>query len=290
MSWRTVVIASSAKLDYQLGFLVIRKEDTVKIHLGEISMLIVENTSVSLTAALLSELTKKKIKVIFCDEKRNPSSELVSYYGCHDTSSKIRRQLNWTEDAKASIWTNIVREKIHKQAELLERYRLAESAMLYKYMDEVRPNDDSNREGHAAKVYFNALFGKDFTRSLENSTNAALNYGYGIILSAFNREIVANGYITQLGLFHDNMFNQFNLGSDLMEPFRVLVDCAVKNMMPQKFEHEEKVTVLKILQQEVRIGNRREYVNNAIKIYCRSVFDALNENDGLLIKFYENEL
>ena len=58
MSWRTVVIASSAKLDYQLGFLVIRKEDTVKIHLGEISMLIVENTSVSLTAALLSELTK----------------------------------------------------------------------------------------------------------------------------------------------------------------------------------------------------------------------------------------
>ncbi len=290
MSWRTVVIASSAKLDYQLGFLVIRKEDTVKIHLGEISMLIVENTSVSLTAALLSELTKKKIKVIFCDEKRNPSSEMVSYYGCHDTSSKIRRQLNWTEDAKASIWTNIVREKIHKQAELLERYRLAESAMLYKYMDEVRPNDDSNREGHAAKVYFNALFGKDFTRSLENSTNAALNYGYGIILSAFNREIVANGYITQLGLFHDNMFNQFNLGSDLMEPFRVLVDCAVKNMMPQKFEHEEKVTILKILQQEVRIGNRREYVNNAIKIYCRSVFDALNENDALLIKFYENEL
>lgn len=290
MSWRTVVIASSAKLDYQLGFLVIRKEDTVKIHLGEISMLIVENTSVSLTAALLSELTKKKIKVIFCDKKRNPSSELVSYYGCHDTSSKIRRQLNWTEDAKASIWTNIVREKIHKQAELLERYRLAESAMLYKYMDEVRPNDDSNREGHAAKVYFNALFGKDFTRSLENSTNAALNYGYGIILSAFNREIVANGYITQLGLFHDNMFNQFNLGSDLMEPFRVLVDCAVKNMMPQKFEHEEKVTILKILQQEVRIGNRREYVNNAIKIYCRSVFDALNENDALLIKFYENEL
>lgn len=290
MSWRTVVIASSAKLDYQLGFLVIRKEDTVKIHLSEISMLIVENTSVSLTAALLSELTKKKIKVIFCDEKRNPSSELVSYYGCHDTSSKIRRQLNWTEDAKASVWTSIVREKIHKQAELLERYRLAESAMLYKYMDEVRPNDDSNREGHAAKVYFNALFGKDFTRSLESSTNAALNYGYGIILSAFNREIVANGYITQLGLFHDNMFNQFNLGSDLMEPFRVLVDCAVKNMMPQKFEHEEKVTILKILQQEVRIGNRREYVNNAIKIYCRSVFDALNENDALLIKFYENEL
>ena len=33
-----------------------------------------------------------------------------------------------------------------------------------------------------------------------------------LYLSAFNREIVSNGYITQIGLFHDNMFNQFNLG------------------------------------------------------------------------------
>ena len=62
MSWRTVVISNSAKLDYQLGFMVIRREDVVKIHISEISMLIVETTAVSLTAALLSELTKKNIK------------------------------------------------------------------------------------------------------------------------------------------------------------------------------------------------------------------------------------
>ena len=48
-----------------------------------------------------------------------------------------------------------------------------------------------NREGHAAKVYFNAfVLAKIFTRTEENSINAALNYGYGIILSTFNREIV----------------------------------------------------------------------------------------------------
>lgn len=33
MSWRTVVISNSAKLDYQLGFLVIRNTDVVKIYL-----------------------------------------------------------------------------------------------------------------------------------------------------------------------------------------------------------------------------------------------------------------
>ena len=90
MSWRTVIISSAAKLDYQMGYLVIRKDDVTKINLSEIETVMIESTSVSLTVALLCELTKKKIKVIFCDEKRNPSSELISYYGAHDTSLKVR--------------------------------------------------------------------------------------------------------------------------------------------------------------------------------------------------------
>lgn len=290
MSWRTVVISKSAKLDYQMGCMVVRQDKTVKIHLSEISNLIIETTAVSITAALLSELTKKKVKVIFCDEKRNPSSELIPYYGCHDTSSKVRTQIKWSDEIKAAVWTEIVSEKIRKQAEHLEELKLSEAGMLREYVEELQFGDESNREGHAAKVYFNALFGNDFTRTADNSINAALNYGYGIILSTFNREIVANGYITQLGLFHDNMFNQFNLGSDLMEPFRPLVDRAVVAMEPQKFEHDEKMNILELLQEDVHIADRNEYINNAIKIYCRSVFDALNDSDPSLIKFYSHEL
>lgn len=290
MSWRTIVVSNSAKLDYQMGYLVVRREETVKVHISEIYMLIIESTAVSLTAALLCELTKKKIKVIFCDEKRNPSSELVSYYGSHDTSVKIRNQIGWSDEIKASVWTEIVTEKIRKQAEVLKVWNKNESDMLYQYIEEIEFGDTTNREGHAAKVYFNALFGMDFTRTEDNSINAALNYGYGIILSAFNREITANGYITQIGLFHDNMFNPFNLGSDLMEPFRPIVDQKVKSMNPQQFEHTEKMEVLKILQEEVIIAERKEYVNNAIKIYCKSVFDALADNDVALIKFYRGEL
>lgn len=30
MSWRTVIISSTAKLDYQMGYLVIRKEEAIK--------------------------------------------------------------------------------------------------------------------------------------------------------------------------------------------------------------------------------------------------------------------
>lgn len=290
MSWRTVVISNNAKLDYQIGYMVVRGEKTTKIHLNEIGMLIVESTAVSMTSYLLSELIKNKIKVVFCDEKRNPCSELVSYYGSHDTSSKIRKQIEWTKDDKDHIWTEIVSEKIKQQALMLQRYQKEEANMLFEYMEEVEFGDITNREGHAAKVYFNTLFGKKFTRTDENPINAALNYGYGIILSIFNREIVSSGYLTQIGLFHDNMFNQFNLSSDLMEPFRPLVDQLVVELKPEKFETEEKRKMLELLNNEVEICGKMEVVTNAIKIYCRSVFDALNDRDISLIRFYYNEL
>lgn len=290
MSWRTVVISKNAKLDYQLGYLVVRNQDVVKIHINEIAVLIIETTSVSLTAALLCELTKKKVKIIFCDEKRNPSSELIPYYGSHDTSMKVRKQIAWSEDIKTAVWTEIVTEKIRKQAENLEHWNQGESELLYEYISQMEFGDATNREGHAAKVYFNALFGMDFTRTAENSINAALNYGYSLLLSTCTREITINGYITQLGLFHDNMFNPFNLASDLMEPFRPLVDNLIKQMAPEKFEHDEKMKVVKLLQKEIILAGRKEYLSNAMKLYCRSVFDALNDGDISLIKFYKNEL
>ncbi len=290
MSWRTIVVSKSAKLDYQLGFLVVRTDVITKVHIDEIETLILESTAISITGAVLSELVKKKVKVLFCDEKRNPISELVPYYGAHDSSGKIRNQICWSDDVKKSVWTEIVVEKIKKQSEHLKFRNKEEYSLLDQYSKEIEYGDATNREGHAAKVYFNALFGKSFTRSEDNAINAALNYGYTLILSSFNREVTACGYITQLGIFHDNMFNHFNLSSDIMEPFRIMVDRTVFDMHPDKFEHDEKMLLLEILQETVFIAGREEYLSNAIKIYTKSVLDALNDNDTSLIKFYNYEL
>ena len=144
MSWRTVIISSTAKLDYQMGYLVIRKEEAIKIHLSEIEILMIESTAVSLTAALLCELTKKKIKVIFCDEKRNPSSELIGYYGAHDTSLKVRNQIAWSEEIKKHVWTEIVAEKIRKQALHLNYWNRGEAEQLYEYINEIEFGDATN--------------------------------------------------------------------------------------------------------------------------------------------------
>ena len=291
MTWRTVVIRERAKLDYSLNFMTVRQEAGVKkISLGEIYMVIVENTAVSLTAVLLNELVKNKIKVVFCDEKRNPSSELIQYYGSHDTSLKYKNQLEWSKESKERIWTRIVYEKIFNQMQFLKKLNKEEYRLLEQYLSELEWNDSTNREGFAAKVYFNALYGMDFSRNKECFVNAALDYGYSIILSAFNREIVASGYFTQLGLCHRNPFNKFNLSSDFMEPFRILVDEEVYNLEGTEFTKDHKNKLINILNKTIMIDDKNQTVANSIKIYCRSLFSALAENDLEYVKMYRYEL
>ncbi len=286
MSWRTVVISNHCKLDYSMGHMVVRSvEQTTKVHLDEISVLVIETTACSITAALMNELTKNKVKVIFCDEKHNPSHELIPYYGSHDCSLKLKLQIAWNLDAKSMVWTAIVAEKIKNQSLLLKALELDQYTLLESYIEELELNDQTNREGHAAKVYFNALFGKDFSRSGDNSVNAMLNFGYSLLLSVFNREVVAGGYVTQLGLFHDNRFNPFNLSCDLMEPFRPFVDAVVVRTNPTCFEKNEKRKLYDLLNREIMVDRRKNTLLNAIKIYCKSVFDAVEKQDLSLIRF-----
>ena len=194
MSWRTVVISSRCKLDTKMGYMVIRAEEVHRIFLDEIAIVIIENPAVAMTGCLLSELIQRKIKVIFCDSSHMPQSELVPYYGSHDTSRKLRVQIGWKEMLKGAVWGDIIAQKIYQQALFLrELGHSAEAQLLKGYISQIKFQDATNREGHAAKVYFNAVFGMDFSRRGDHPFNAALNYGYSILLSAFNREIVACG-------------------------------------------------------------------------------------------------
>lgn len=280
MSWRTVLITTRCKLDYKMGYMIIRAQEVQRVYLDEVAILLIENPAVSLTGCLLEALTEKKIKVIFCDQKRSPMAELIPCYGSHNSSARIRDQVAWPSDMKDAVWQAIIKEKIANQANLLaEAGKERESGMLKEYILQVEPGDKTNREGHAAKVYFNGLFGMEFTRGSDIPINAALNYGYSILLSAFNREIVSGGYLTQLGIFHDNMFNHFNLSCDLMEPFRMVIDRFVYYNQPEVFETEQKHELWKLMHEKIEIGLRDQTVLNAIRIYCKRFFDAMHEQN-----------
>lgn len=286
MGFRTVIIKNRAKLEFRLNSLIVRGETEKKIYICEINTLIIQSTAVSLTASLLNELMKNNIKVIFCDEKCNPTAELLPYYGAHNTSKRYKEQVSWDEKIKAKIWRRIIQKKIEEQsAHLSERGFIEQAEMLKMYASQVDENDGTNREGHAAKVYFNCLLGMGNSRQNGSFINGCFNYGYTVLLSLFNREIVASGYLTQLGIWHDNEFNSFNFSCDLMEPFRVVVDRTALKLEDKDKEFKKKL--VNILNYKTCIDGKNTTFDLAMRQYARSVFQALNQRDENLIVFPE---
>lgn len=287
MGWRCVVIDSPCKLSVSNNYLIVRNDDVRKIHLSEVYCLMIACPAVNITGIALYELTRNKIKVIFCDEKRDPYGELIGYYGSHNCAKQLRKQLGWSGAAMGFVGTEIVTQKIRNQAAVLRKYGFDERAsMLDGYAAEVVRGDTANREGHAAKVYFNTLFGMSFTREKDCNVNSALNYGYAVLLSCINREVVACGRLTQLGLTHRNEFNEFNLSCDLIEPFRVLVDEDVFLNRDKPFGKERKFELVGLLNKRVVYG--KEFcLNDAVGSYVRNVFDCLDSDGQNGLALYE---
>lgn len=291
MAFRTVVVSNRCKLELRLGYLVCRKEnDETKILLDEIKLLIVDSTLVNMSSALIVEMMKRKIKVIYCDEKHNPYGELTPYENNYYTYRKIKEQMGYTQDAKDFLWKEIVKEKIANQARNLLKLHLIESVeLLHSYINEIKMGDSSNREGHAAKVYFNALFGKEFSRDNKDIVyNKYLNYGYSIILSSINREVKALGYLTELGVHHIGESNPFNLSCDLMEPLRPLVDSLIVKGEIDEDTYRSKM--INLLQTTVKYNDTEIFLDNAIRLYVEDIFNYLNTGDIEKIRFIQYEL
>lgn len=280
MSFRTVVITRQSKISYKNRFLVVKQDNDEKyIHLSEIDTIIVDSISVSISAYLLKEIANAKINMIFCDEKHNPFGELSPYYSRHNSSKKIKEQIKWTNKYKDDLWMKIVKNKILNQSLLLNKIKNDKYDLLTSYIDEVVSGDKTNREGHAAKVYFNALFGKDFVRNNNDNINAALNYGYAILLSTINKEVITGGYLTQLGIHHKNEFNEFNLSCDLMEPFRVIVDNFVYFNQERELNTNYKLDIVNILNNSYKYQNKSYTLKDIIGLFVKNTLNNINNSD-----------
>ena len=278
MGWRTVVVNTHSKLSYKNNHLIFKDASrTELIHLSEVDILLLETTDIVLSTMLIKRLVDENILVIFCDDKRLPAAYLMPYYGRHDSSLQLSRQIAWREDVKAQVWTTIIAQKILNQALYLGNCGFLEKSQsvidLYQGLDLFDP---SNREGHAARIYFNTLFGNNFSREQESDINAALDYGYTLILSMFAREIVLSGCMTQFGLKHANQFNQFNLASDIMEPFRPIIDRIVYENRNSSFV-KMKRELFTIFSDTFHYSEKDMYLTNIVSDYTKKIIQALNQ-------------
>lgn len=277
MGWRTVIVNTHSKLSYKNNHLIFKDASrTEMIHLSEVDILLLETTDIVLSTMLIKRLVDENILVIFCDDKRLPTAHLMPYYARHDSSLQLSKQIDWEEAVKAEVWTHIISQKILNQSIYLSACGFIEkSQSVMNLYHSLELFDPSNREGHSARIYFNTLFGNDFNRELDNDINASLDYGYTLLLSMFAREVVLSGCMTQFGLKHANQFNQFNLASDIMEPFRPIIDQIVYENRNHSFV-KIKRELFTIFSDTFQFNNKEMYLTNIVSDYTKKLIKALN--------------
>ncbi len=280
MGWRTIVVNKHSKLSYKNNHLVYKDPYTTEmIHLSEVDTLLLETTDISITTMLMKRLVDENILVIFCDDKRLPTAMLQPFHNRHDSSLQIEKQINWSLEQKQNVWTEVIRQKISNQGQFLNDLgHVKKARAIERLQEELLPHDPNNREGHAARIYFNTLFGQYFTREVETEINAGLNYGYTLIMSMFAREIAVMGCMTQIGLKHANQYNPYNLASDIMEPFRIIVDQIIYENKDKSFP-EMKIQLFTMFQRTYYYNNKDMYLTNIVRDYTKKVIKAMNSSE-----------
>jgi len=277
MGFRVLTVNVHSKLSYKNNHLIFKSEERSElIHLSEIDIVLIETTDVVITTMLIAKMIEEKILVIFCDANRLPVANLQSFYGRHDSSLQLQKQLVWQERKKVEIWTEIIRQKIVNQQRMLAQSAFDEQATrLAQLATQLEVDDPTNREGTAARLYFTTLFGTDFTRDSHNNINAGLDYGYTLLMALFARQIVVNGGMTQLGLKHANQFNGFNFASDLMEPFRIIVDTYIYQYRTDEFIVMKRM-LFKMFETTFPYNGQDMFLTNIVSDYVKKTMSMLH--------------
>lgn len=214
--------------------LVIENKGEVKaqIPFAEIAALVVSNPAVSFTNSALSGLAEEGAIVVISDSKHLPSAMLLPLR-CHSTQTeRIAIQVNALLPCKKNAWKQIVNAKIVNQGKCLLKIHGKDYGLL-EIAKNVRSGDKDNLEAIAARRYWTALFQEDsFSRNPDgDDQNTLLNYGYAILHAMGARALCASGLHPGIGINHHNKYNPFCLASDIIEPFRPIVDKAVYDII-----------------------------------------------------------
>ena len=199
--------------------------------LDQIASVIVHAHGTTWSNSLLTELAERGVPVVLCAVNHIPKSVLMPLDGHHLQGARMRAQWQAKTPLIKQAWKQVVTSKVRMQAAALKATG-EPPAPLQMMIRKITSGDSTNIEAQAARHYWPRIMGTDFRRDTgAGEENALLNYGYTILRSAAARAVVAAGLHPTIGLFHANRGNAFALADDLMEPFRPLVDCAVRSIV-----------------------------------------------------------
>jgi len=288
---QTLMLTSAVSLSLKDNQMVITfkdNKDSVTRHIEDIGFVIVDNPNVSITIPLLNELADNNVAVVFCDRRQMPKSMLMTLDGNSTQQETYRFQIEASLPTKKNIWKQLVEGKIKNQALLLNKVG-RNGNVLKQYYSNVKSGDTDNREGAAAREYWNRLFDSQFIRRREGEPpNNLLNYGYTILRAAVARALIGSGLYPAFGVFHKNRYNAFPLADDVMEPYRPFVDEIVYHLYfdgaVNELDNNSKSALLRLLFADVKIGKVTRPLENALSMTTSSLMKMLKgDNDKLVL-------
>lgn len=290
MAFRVLLIENEIDIKVQLDNLIMNTfEGEVWIPIDDISIIVLDNLRIRLTARMMSILANNNVGVVICDTKHMPIGFYSSYDNHSRVSKKIGFQINQDPSFYDEFWCEIIDAKIKNQSQVLERLKLSQEKIekIKELKTEIEVGDVTNREAHAAKIYFNEMMGTSFSRGNEDLLiNSGLDYGYAIIRSYIARVLVGYGLNSQLGIHHRSEYNRFNLVDDLIEPWRPIVDLYVYKLLKDEdyFRVEHRRLLVNMLNHKIVYGNKKMFLCNAIEEYI-SQYSSLLEGRRNNIEF-----
>lgn len=295
MTWRSILISKGGKLSlHQNQMLIQQNGNEFTVPLEDIAIVVVESRETVITVPLLSAFGLHGVTLLTCDEQFLPCGQWLPFNQYHRHLKNLKLQLEASVPQKKQLWQVIVQQKIRNQAKVLEIYQFkAASERLFKMAELVKSGDKDNLEAQSAVIYFQVLFGKGFKRTEdENLVNSALNYGYTVMRSSVARAVVLYGWLPQLGLFHHNELNAFNLADDFIEPFRPLVDLLVVELSHQgklgiNLSPSLKQELIKVLNYQLLFKQEKVNALTAIDRTISSFQSALISKNPSLLKLPE---
>jgi CRISP-associated protein Cas1 len=227
MTERIVEVATPARLSIRDAQLVVACDglETASTPVNEIAVLLLAHPQVLLTQAVLSRIAEAGGSVITIDGNFLPASMILPVQAHFVQTERFARQIELRLPKRKRLWQQVVRVKIQAQGKLLAELHGSDGGLL-PMSERVRSGDPENLEAQAARRYWTLIFGDPkFRRGSEGpDQNQHLDYGYAVLRAAVARALCASGLHPSIGLRHSNRYNTFCLASDLMEPFRPLID------------------------------------------------------------------
>lgn len=227
MSYRQILITKPASLHFQQGQLVVECEGNQNhVPVDDISVVMIESQQVQITSYCISELSKAGVVIHFCDVSHIPVTMSIPQNKHYRPYEVFQLQNGQTEGLKAYLTEQLLKSKIKNQIDIAKYCNASEESLflLKSYYSDLKGNDLENREGTAAKVFFNVLYGKEFLRFSDDIVNKIQNYGYGVLRSTIAQSLSAYGFTLFLGVNHRGKTNALNLVYDLIEPYRPIID------------------------------------------------------------------